>query len=158
LTKRFPGVVALDAVSFEIGAGRCHALCGENGAGKSTLGRVLAGIHAPDAGELRIDGKPVRFGSPADARAAGIAMVHQELAFCPNLSVAETLCRVALPHRYGVVSGRELRRRATDMLAAIAAEIDPDWHLGSLSVGQQQLVQIAGALGRGARILVFDEP
>jgi ABC-type sugar transport system ATPase subunit len=158
LTKRFPGVVALDAVSFEIGTGRCHALCGENGAGKSTLGRVLAGVYAPDGGECRIDGRPVRFASPAEAQRAGIAMVHQELAFCPNLSVAENLCLGALPERRGFVARREMRRRAAAMLAAIDAAIDPDRLVGTLSVGQQQLVQIAGALGRGARILIFDEP
>jgi ABC-type sugar transport system ATPase subunit len=158
LTKRFPGVVALDGVSFEIARGRCHALCGENGAGKSTLGRILAGIHAPDDGQVLIDGRPVRFASPADARAAGVAMVHQELSFCPNLSVAENLCLGALPHRRGFIARREVRRRAAGMLAAVGAGVDPDRLVGSLSVAQQQLVQIAGAIGGGARLLVFDEP
>src|SRR3954463_6690968 len=92
ITKRFPGVVALRDVSFDVQAGSCHAVCGENGAGKSTLGKLLAGIHAPDAGELRIDGRPAHFTSPRDALAAGVAMVHQELAFCENMSVGENLC------------------------------------------------------------------
>ena len=97
VTKRFPGVVALDHVSFDISAGSCHALCGENGAGKSTLGKLLAGIHAPDEGRVLLDGNPVRLDSPTQALAAGVAMVHQELSFCENLSVAETcasaICR-----------------------------------------------------------------
>jgi len=158
ITKRFPGVVALDEVSFEIATGTCHALCGENGAGKSTLGRVLAGIHPPDAGHLTLDGSRVAFSSPGDARRAGVAMVHQELAFCGNLSVAENLCLPALPRHGPWLSRREMRREAMSMLAAIGAELDVDRGLDELSVGQQQMVQIAGAVGRGARILVFDEP
>ncbi len=158
VTKRFPGVVALEDVSFTIATGTCHALCGENGAGKSTLGRVLAGIHAPDAGGLVLDGRRVAFGSPADARRAGVAMVHQELAFCGNLSVAENLSLGELPRRAGFVDRRGLRARAAAMLAPIAPDIDPDRRVDALTIGQQQLVQIAGAVGAGARILVFDEP
>src|SRR3954447_21650232 len=92
ITKTFTGVTALDSVSLSIARGECHALMGENGAGKSTLGKILAGIYRPDEGTIRIDGKPVSFRSPADAQAAGVGMVHQELAFCPDLSVAENLC------------------------------------------------------------------
>src|SRR3990170_3273591 len=92
IVKRFPGVVALDDVSVEVRAGSCHALCGENGAGKSTLGKIVAGVYAPDSGELEIFGRAARFANPAEALAAGIGMVHQELAFCDNLSVAENLC------------------------------------------------------------------
>ncbi len=158
LTKRFPGVVALDDVSFAIAAGSCHALCGENGAGKSTLGRVLAGIHAPDAGTMRIAGARANFAGPREALAAGVAMVHQELAFCGNLSVAENLGLGSLPSRHGFLVRRDLHRLAVEHLAAIGAEIDVTRPLASLSVGQQQLVQIAAAVGRGARILVFDEP
>src|SRR5437868_9264470 len=90
--KRFPGVRALEDVSFTIAPGSCHALCGENGAGKSTLGKLLAGIHRPDAGQIRVHGAPARFEGPRDALRAGIGMVHQELCFCENLSVAENLC------------------------------------------------------------------
>src|SRR5918993_2897706 len=104
ITRRFPGVQALSEVSLEIAAGSCHALCGENGAGKSTLGKLLAGIYAPDAGRLFVHGREVRFTSPRDALAAGVGMVHQELAFCDNLSVAENLCLGALPARRGLVS------------------------------------------------------
>jgi ABC-type sugar transport system ATPase subunit len=158
ITKRFPGVIALDDVSFEIASGTCHALCGENGAGKSTLGKVLAGIHAPDRGGVTIDGERVGFADPRAARRAGVAMVHQELAFCGNLSVAENLCLPALPRRGPWLSRAAMRREASSMLAAIGADLDVDRGLDELSVGQQQMVQIAGAVGRGARILVFDEP
>jgi len=92
VTKRFPGVVALSNVSFDVAAGSVHAVCGENGAGKSTLGKILAGLEAPSSGTIALDGQPLEFDSPRDALAAGIAMVHQELAFCDNLSVGENLC------------------------------------------------------------------
>ena len=91
ITKRFPGVVALDSITFDVAAGSCHAICGENGAGKSTLSQILAGIQSPDEGEMFLDGRAVQFRRPADALAAGIAMVPQELLFCENLSVAENL-------------------------------------------------------------------
>src|SRR6266404_6178278 len=97
ISKRFPGVQALRDINFDVARGSCHALCGENGAGKSTLGKILAGIYAPDEGELIVDGKAARFGSPSDAMAAGIGIVHQELAFCENLTVAENLCLGQLP-------------------------------------------------------------
>src|SRR5687768_13028980 len=92
ITKKFAGVTALDSVSLSIHRGECHALMGENGAGKSTLGKILAGIYRPDAGTIRIDRQEVHFRSPRDAGRAGVGMVHQELAFCPELSVAENLC------------------------------------------------------------------
>jgi len=159
ITKSFPGVRALDAVSFTVERGTCHALIGENGAGKSTLGKILAGIHHADAGELRLDGNPIRPTSPLAARALGIAMVHQELAFCPNLSVAENLCLGDLPRSPGGwVDRKELRTRARAMLATIGADIDPDVIIGTLSTGREQLVQIAAAVGTGARIIVMDEP
>jgi len=158
ITKRFPGVLALDDVTFDIAAGTCHALCGENGAGKSTLGRILAGIHLPDAGRLVIHGAPVRFGSPRDALAAGVGMVHQELAFCENLTVAENLCLGAMPARRGLVSRHEMARRAGAMLAVIETALDVSRPLGELPIAQRQMVQIAAAVGHGARIIVFDEP
>jgi ABC-type sugar transport system ATPase subunit len=158
VTKRFPGVTALDTVTFEIAAGTVHALCGENGAGKSTLGKLLAGIYAPDAGQVVVNGTPVRFTSPTQARAAGVAMVHQEIAFCENLSVAENLCLGALPSRAGFVSRRAMRQKASAMLAAIQAPIHVDATVGDLTIGQQQLVQIAGAISGGANVIIFDEP
>src|SRR5271154_4311285 len=156
--KRFPGVQALRDVSFDVARGSCHALCGENGAGKSTLGKILAGIYAPDEGELVVDGNVVKFTSPSDAMAAGIGIVHQELAFCENLTVAENLCLGHLPARATFVSRHEMLRRARESLAAIQAKIDPTKLVGALPVSQQQLVQIAAAVSHGARILIFDEP
>lgn len=158
ISKRFPGVQALREVSFDVARGSCHALCGENGAGKSTLGKILAGIYSPDDGELVVDGKPVRFANPSDAMAAGIGIVHQELAFCENLTVAENLCLGQLPARATFVSRHEMLRRAGEYLGAIQSKIDPTRLVGELPVSQQQLVQIAAAVSHGARILVFDEP
>jgi ABC-type sugar transport system ATPase subunit len=158
ITKRFPGVQALDGVSLEIASGSCHALCGENGAGKSTLGKILAGIYVPDDGRLFVHGREVQFTSPRDALAAGVGMVHQELAFCGNLSVAENLCLAALPSSRGFVERTELVSRARTMLAEIGAELDVLRPLDELTTAQQQIVQIASAVGSGARIVVFDEP
>ncbi len=158
ITKRFPGLVALRDVSFDVAAGSCHAICGENGAGKSTLGRILAGVHRADAGTVEIDGHAVRFASPRDALAAGVAMVHQELAFCDNLTVGDNLCLRHLPRRFGFVSERALRQRALDLLEATGARIDPARRMDSLSIAEQQLVQIAAAVGEGAKVIIFDEP
>src|SRR6202162_6055125 len=112
ITKRFPGVLALDGVSFEVERGHCHALIGENGAGKSTLGKILAGVYTADGGEILLDGHPVHAATPLAARQLGIAMVHQELAFCPNLTVAENLCLGDLPARAGWLDRGRLRSRA----------------------------------------------
>ena len=158
VTRRFPGVLALDQVSFDVAAGSCHALCGENGAGKSTLGKILGGIHPPDAGRVVVFGEAVSFASPQQALAAGVAIVHQELAFCENLSVAENLCLGSLPGPGPFVSREAMRRRAADMLGTIGAAIDPSRLVAELSTGQQQMLQIAGAVSRGARVIVFDEP
>ena len=158
ITKRFPGVLALDGVSFAIERGTCHALIGENGAGKSTLGKILAGVQTADGGELKIDGRVVAPATPLAARKLGIAMVHQELAFCPNLSVAENICLGDLPRRAGFVDRTALREQARAMLATIGSTIDPDVIIGTLSTGQEQLVQIAAAVGTGAKVLVMDEP
>ncbi|MFI5232506.1 MAG: sugar ABC transporter ATP-binding protein [Gemmatimonadales bacterium] len=158
VTKRFPGVVALRGVSFDVAKGTCHAVCGENGAGKSTLGKLLSGIDRPDEGTIEIDGRPVRFLSPAEALAAGVAMVHQELASCSNLSVAENLCLGKLPSRWKFVNRPAMHARAAELLADIGAEIDTSRAMSALNVAEQQLVQIASAVGSGARVIVFDEP
>jgi ribose transport system ATP-binding protein len=158
VSKRFPGAQALTEVSFEIAAGSCHALCGENGAGKSTLGKIVAGIHQPDGGRLFVDGAEMHFGGPRDALAAGVGMVHQELAFCDNLSVAENLCLSALPSRGSIVDRDEMRRRAEALLAETGTRLDVEQEFGKLAIGQRQMVQIAAAVGGGARIIVFDEP
>lgn len=158
VSKIFPGVAALSDVTFDIRSGACHALLGENGAGKSTLGKILAGLYRPDAGQISIDGTPVRFHAPLDAARAGVGIVHQELVFCPNLSVAENLCLADLPRRGLLLDRPELRRRARARLALVGLDVDVDLPLSSLSIAQEQLVQIAAAVGQGARILVFDEP
>ena len=158
VSKRFPGVQALKGVSLEIAAGACHALCGENGAGKSTLGKILAGLQSPDEGKIFVFGREVSFSSPHDAIAAGIGMVHQELAFCENLSVAENLCLGDIPRRRGFVDRDEMDRRATALLAETGTTLDVRSRLGALSIGNRQMVQIAAAVGGGAKIIVFDEP
>jgi len=124
VSKRFPGARALEDVSFDVRRGSCHALCGENGAGKSTLGKLLAGIEQPDAGEIAVEGRVVHFEDPRDALRAGIGIVHQELAFCENLSVAENLCLGDLPGRGVFISRREMEKRAVALLAASEAPMD----------------------------------
>jgi ABC-type sugar transport system ATPase subunit len=158
VSKRFPGAQALSDISLEIAEGSCHALCGENGAGKSTLGKILAGIHAPDGGRLLVHGKEVHFTTPRDALLAGVGMVHQELAFCDNLSVSENLCLSDLPAARGFVARDEMDRRAQSMLAETGTSLDVRRPFGELAIGQRQMVQIAAAVGGGARIIVFDEP
>ncbi|BCU78108.1 sugar ABC transporter ATP-binding protein [Luteolibacter sp. LG18] len=158
ITKVFGGVTALKDVSLAIGRGECHGLMGENGAGKSTLGKVLAGIHRPDGGGLEIDGTAHAFSSPRDAQAAGVAMVHQELAFCPDLSVAENLCMGRYPRRRGMLDRAAMAREAARLLGDIGIELDVWQPMRSLSTAQEQLVQIAAAVGTNPRIIVFDEP
>jgi ABC-type sugar transport system ATPase subunit len=159
ITKTFGGVTALSAVSFTIHRGECHGLMGENGAGKSTLGKILAGIHRPDSGAVLLEGKPAVFGSPADAQAAGVGMVHQELAFCPDLSVAENLAMGHYPVKWGCVVDRPaMKKRAEDLLGRIGVWLDVSQPMRTLSTAQEQLVQVASAVGTGAKILVFDEP
>src|SRR5688572_20130887 len=158
ITKRFPGVLALDGVSFGVERGGCHALMGENGAGKSTLGKILAGVYVADEGEILLDGKSIRAANPLAARKLGIAMVHQELAFCPNLTVAENLCLGDLPARAGWLGRRRMRDQARAMLEEIEADISVDVPIGELSTAQEQMVQIAAALGTRAQVIVMDEP
>jgi ABC-type sugar transport system ATPase subunit len=159
ITKRFAGVTALSDVTMSIARGECHGLMGENGAGKSTLGKILAGIYRADEGQFSIDGVACHFASPADALRAGVGMVHQELAFCPDLSVAENLCMGQYPRRLGVlVDRKEMIRRATKLLGQIGVSLDVTQPMRALSTAQEQLVQIASAVGTAAKILVFDEP
>src|SRR5687767_13700687 len=143
ISKRFPGVLALDGVSFGVERGSCHALMGENGAGKSTLGKILAGVYTADAGEIHLDGKVIHPTDPLAARRLGISMDHQELAFCPNLSVAENLCLGELPRTAGWVNRSKMRAQASAMLEEIGADIDLEAPISRLSTGQEQLVQIA---------------
>lgn len=158
VSKRFPGVVALRGVSFGVASGSCHALMGENGAGKSTLGKLLGGLYRPDAGRMEIGGRPCHFRSPSAAQRAGVGLVHQELSYCPNLSVAENLCLSSLPRRGPLLDRSAMMQRARQFLDAVGAPCDPDEELGRLPPGQIQLVQIAAALAARARVLVLDEP
>ncbi len=158
ICKNFPGVRALIDVDLAIAPGTCHALVGENGAGKSTLGKILAGIYTPDAGRMLVHGRRREFRGPNDAIDAGIGMVHQELLFCENLSVAENLNLGVTPHRLGFVRRGEMIDRAREWLARVGARVDPLKIVGEIPISQQQLVQIAGAVARGARVLIFDEP
>jgi ABC-type sugar transport system ATPase subunit len=158
ITRRFPGVLALDRISLEIERGSCHALIGENGAGKSTLGKILAGVYTADSGEIRLNGATIHPSNPLIARQLGIAMVHQELAFCPNLTVAENLCLGDLPRRAGWLDRSRMREQARAMLREIEADIDVDIPIERLSTGQEQMVQIAAALGTRAQVIVMDEP
>lgn len=158
VSKRFPGVVALRRVSFKVAAGSCHALLGENGAGKSTLGKILAGLYRPDEGQVELECRACRFSAPQDAQRAGIGLVHQEFSFCPNLTVAENLCLSALPRRGLLLDRAEMLSRTRRFLALVGATCDPEEELGRLPNGQVQLIQIAGVLATGARVLILDEP
>jgi D-xylose transport system ATP-binding protein len=160
VAKRFGGVIALRGVSFELAAGEVHALCGENGAGKSTLIKLLAGVHPHGSyeGSIVVNGAEAQFRSTRDAEAAGIGVIHQELALFPDLSVAENLLLGSLPRRLGLVDWNAVHTRARVLLAEVGLNVDPAARLGDLGIGQQQLVEIAKALSRKPRILVLDEP
>lgn len=157
--KRYGGVHALRGVRLEVRAGEVHALVGENGAGKSTIINILAGAVRRDAGSLLLGGREVDFTSPAESQAAGIAVIHQELTALPTMSVAENVCAARLPTRGGwLVHWRALHERSAALLADVGLDIDPRTTMRDLSLSQQQLVEIAKALGMGARLLVMDEP
>jgi len=158
IRKEFPGVVALDDVSFRMFPGEVHALMGENGAGKSTLIKVLTGVHGVDAGTIELDGARVAFSGPGEAQRSGVSTVYQEVNLCPNLSVAENICLGKEPRRRGRIDWRETRRRAAALLARLDVEVDVSAELGSCSIAVQQLVAIARALDVEARVLVLDEP
>ena len=159
LGKRYGATWALEGVDLVARAGEVHALLGANGAGKSTLLHLLGGIAAPSAGEIRLDGTPVTFASPADAARAGIASVHQELAVLPQLTVAENVWLAREPRtRVGALDRRALRQATVELLEGHGLPLDPDAVTGSLSVANRQLVEIARALSASARILSLDEP
>ena len=159
VTVEFPGVRALDGVSFGAKAGEVHALMGENGAGKSTLLKVLSGVNKVTAGAVWIDGERHVFANAREALAQGIAIIYQELTLSPNLSVAENLLLGQLPERRGFVDRRQLRERAVKVLKDLGEEdIHPSTKVRDLSIGQQQMIEIGRALLRDARIIAFDEP
>jgi ribose transport system ATP-binding protein len=158
VTKRFPGVVALDGVSLVLRAGEVHALCGENGAGKSTLMKILGGVQLPDAGEIVYKGRPCRFASTLEAQAAGIAIIHQELNLVPHLTVAENIFLAREPRKGPFVDMRKMRADARVVLDRLRLAVDPDAPVRMLSVAQQQMVEIAKALTLNAEVLIMDEP
>nr|WP_284503827.1 L-arabinose ABC transporter ATP-binding protein AraG [Caballeronia sp. GAWG2-1] len=156
--KVFPGVRALDGVSFDVNAGEVHGLMGENGAGKSTLLKILGGEYQPDSGRVLIDEKEVHFGSAAASIASGIAVIHQELQYVPDLTVAENLLLGALPNRLGWVNKRVAKKHVRDRLTAMGVDLDPNAKLRKLSIAQRQMVEICKALLRNARVIALDEP
>src|SRR3712207_287619 len=159
VTKRFGPVVANDGVDFDLRAGEVHALLGENGAGKSTLVSVLYGLYAPDAGEIRVDGEPVRIDSPRAAIDLGIGMVHQHFMLVPVMTVAENIVLGHEPsRRAGLIDLRRAADHAREVSRVYGLAVDPDARVEDLTVAQQQRVEILRALYREARILVLDEP
>jgi ribose transport system ATP-binding protein len=158
VSKAFPGVQALDAVSLDLRPGEIHALMGENGAGKSTLIKIITGLYRPDAGRLLLDGRAVQLGSPRDAIAAGIGAVHQERNLIPRFSVGENILLERPPTRHGLIDYAAIDREARRWLAMLDPGIDTKAPVRSLSVAQMQIVEIAKALSLESRVLLMDEP
>ncbi len=158
LTKSFPGVRALKGVSLSVRPGEVLAVIGENGAGKSTLMKILAGVQTADSGEILLDGQVLAISSVHDALAKGIALIHQELNLADNLDVAANIFLGREPLRAGLIHRASTRNGARQFLAAVGLEVSPDTLVGSLAIGQQQLVEIAKALSTNARLLIMDEP
>src|SRR3954463_11008491 len=160
LTKKFPGVVALRDVAFDLRAGEIHALCGENGAGKSTLIKLLSGIHPHGSyeGELLVEGKVAAFRRIRDAEAAGIAVITQEFALVDELSVAENIFLGRAPRRGLRIDWLEMHRRAAALLADFGLAISAEKPVRELGIGQKQLIEIVRAMDKQSRVLVLDEP
>ena len=158
ITKRFPGVLANDDISFDLRTGEIHALLGENGAGKSTLMNILYGLYQPDSGDILVEGQPQKITSPRVAIERGIGMVHQHFMLVPTLTVAENVT-LGMEQRAGLfIDLRSPSTRIRDIAQTYGLDVDPDTYIKDLSVGQQQRVEIVKALYRNARILVLDEP
>lgn len=160
ITKEFPGVKALDGVTFDLSAGEFHSLVGENGAGKSTLMKTLSGVYpfGSYGGDIVVDGQVQQFKTVRDAENAGIAIIFQELSLVKELTVGENIFLGKEPSRFGVINWAELYQKATKLLKDLHLPIDPRTPVGNLGIGQQQLVEIAKALSQNAKILVLDEP
>ena len=159
IRKEFPGVVALDDVSFRLKRGSVHALMGENGAGKSTLMKILAGIYQPDKGNVQLKGVDIRLASPLDALENGIAMIHQELNLMAYMTVAENIWIRREPlNRFGLVDHGEMYRRTEELFDRLNIGIDPEAKVGDLSVANRQMVEIAKAVSYESDVLIMDEP
>jgi inositol transport system ATP-binding protein len=157
--KGFPGVLALDDVSFRLKRGSVHALMGENGAGKSTLMKILAGIYIPDAGVVRLKGVDIRLQSPLDALENGIAMIHQELNLMPFMTVAENIwIRREPKNKFGLIDHGEMSRRTQALFDRLNLSVDPDVNVGELSMANRQMVEIAKAVSYDSDVLIMDEP
>ena len=161
ISKRFPGVLALNGVTLDVRAGEVHALLGENGAGKSTLIKIIAGVYRADAGEIRIDGRPVAVRNPHDAQVLGISTIFQEFTLAPDMTVADNIFLGREPLRIralSIVDRRELTRRTREVLASLDLQISPEAAIKHLGVAQQQMVEIAKAMSLDARLIIMDEP
>lgn len=158
ISKSFPGVKALDDVSFNLKAGEVHALLGENGAGKSTLMKIISGIYNRDSGSYRLDGAEIEALTPRSAQALGIAIIHQELNMCTDLTVAENMFLGRESVARGVIRQNDMNRQAKEILDQLKIDIDPRTVVKKLPVSKQQMVEIAKALSTNARILIMDEP
>ncbi len=160
ISKSFPGVRALDNISFDVFPGEVHALLGENGAGKSTLIKIIAGVYQPDSGDILLDGQPIQFTHPGQAQSRGIAAIYQELSLYPELTVAENIFMGHAPHnRFGMVNWSAMNKQARAILHSLEIEgLDVTRKVGALAVGNRQRVEIAKALSQNARILIMDEP
>ena len=158
ISKRFPGVVAVDDVNLDIFPGEVHVVAGENGAGKSTLMKLLSQVERPSSGTISLDGKEVHFVNPQHAQALGIAMVYQEFALAPHLTVAENIALGREPARMGVINKRAEIEHAREVLSRVGLVINPTRVASSLSVAEQQLVEIAKALSIDAKLVIMDEP
>jgi simple sugar transport system ATP-binding protein/ribose transport system ATP-binding protein len=158
ISKSFGGTRALEGVSLTISRGKIHALVGENGAGKSTLGKIIAGAHAADSGQMLLDGEPVRFHSPRDAIARGVILIAQELAIVPALTVEQNVFLGVEPRRASFQNRRELRRKYRELAASVGFELDGAAVAGTLRTADQQKVEILRALSRNAQLIVMDEP
>lgn len=158
INKSFPGVKALDDVSFHLQAGQVMALLGENGAGKSTLMKILSGVYTRDSGSMKIFGKEVGDLTPKKAQELGISIIHQELNMCSHLSVAENIFLGREISRYGLLSGKAMNREAAKILDQLKIDIHPETIVGDLAVSKQQMVEIAKALSTNAKVLIMDEP
>src|SRR5665213_3348889 len=159
ISKSFPGVRALSGVDLEVKPGEIHGLLGENGAGKSTLIKIVAGAYAPDRGEMLFEGAPVRWSSPREAQQRGVQVVYQEFALFPQLSVAENIfVGHERRNRFGIVDHGRTRREAREVLERLGVSLDPRASVASLSVADQQMVEIARAMVQQVKLLVLDEP
>jgi len=158
LSRRFPGVLALDTVNFDILPGEVHALVGENGAGKSTLISILAGVLQPSAGQVLVDGRPVTFADPLSSQHAGISVIFQEFNLLPHLSVAENVFVTREPRRGPIIDWETMNRNTRHILQTLNLDIDPTTPVSDLAISQQQLVEIARALSVKARVIIMDEP